>query len=261
MDDNPPNLIQLVILCEGPTDSWVAQELADRVFRERGPDWVKDVGLDALRRWSGLEPNTTFTPWRSVKDLAGKTGIRYLGHPVGQPQKEDAAITRKAIHLARRLRQSGKASVDALILVRDVDKREGRIQGVAQAVDEENGKPEPLVIVVAFAVAMIEAWILNGFAPRDATEARILEALRAELGFDPCLAAHRLDARSHGPPSRRSAKRVLHELTGGDRDRQRSCLQDTPLDHLESRGAESGLAPFLGHAHVKLTPVVVRGDC
>ena len=67
-----------------------------------------------------------------------------------------------------------------------------------------------------------------------------------KLKFDPRTRSHEV----------RDPKRTLLELTQGDRERERRCWLDTSLETLRRRGADNGLADFLGEVRLRLVPVV-----
>jgi hypothetical protein len=50
----------------------------------------------------------------------------------------------------------------------------------------------------------------------------------------------------------RCPKRVLRVLSGDDRDREQTCLWETPLQRLRSRGSENGLNAFLDELETRL---------
>ena len=77
---------------------------------------------------------------------------------------------------------------------------------------------------------------------------------RKELGFDPTARSHELDASSR--TAKRSPKRVLERLTGGQEEREARCWTEPALDHLGERGQDNGLAAFLGEVEEHLVPVL-----
>src|SRR2546427_6543972 len=101
-------MIDVVVLAEARPDQEMACGLADRVVLEHPPDWWdSDVGLHsqslaAARRWIGLDENTSFTAWASIKHLAAEAqkqgGLpRFLGHADGGSPGFDYASGRKAL--------------------------------------------------------------------------------------------------------------------------------------------------------------------
>lgn len=69
--------------------------------------------------------------------------------------------------------------------------------------------------------------------------------------------SHQLTAQgdhdAHGAAHKRSAKRVLEQLTGGDGEREQRCWRTT-LAVLRERGAENGLASYLAEVQERLRP-------
>lgn len=100
---------------------------------------------------------------------------------------------------------------------------------------------------------MREAWVLAGFDPQSQDERDRLDNERQQLGFDPNLRAHLLTAADES--AKRSAKRVLARLTGGDWDREEQCWTQAALATLRERGAGSGLADFLDEIVERLVPL------
>ena len=102
-----------------------------------------------------------------------------------------------------------------------------------------------------------ECWVLAGFEPRDDEESNRLAELGNELGFDPRKKAEKLTARE--PSAKRSAKRVLNALTGGDQDREAQCWKKTDLSILERQGKNTGLADYLNDLKQRLVPLFKPG--
>ena len=144
--------------------------------------------------------------------------------------------------------------LDAIILIRDRDKYPDRRAGLEQARAEDHGG---IPIVIGLAVVEREAWVLCGFHPVDEAEVAMITAARQRLGFDPCLRSHELTAYGEDA-AKRSAKRALHELTAGDLDRERRCWLHPALPTLRGRGAENGLADYLGDVRDRLVGLFGR---
>ena len=162
-------------------------------------------------------------------------------------------MARNAFLLARKLNQQG-ASIDAILLVGDMDgEAKNRKVGLAQA-REQAEQLNFFRIILGSPDAMREAWVLSGFEPKTDEEESILKDLRSELGFSPLDESHRLD--SSDEQSRKSAKRVLRKLTGGDYSREEPCWQETPLETLKARGASNGLADFLQEVENIILPLI-----
>jgi hypothetical protein len=77
--------------------------------------------------------------------------------------------------------------------------------------------------------------------------------LRQELGFDPREKAEELTA-IHDD-DKRSAKRVLNVLTGGDVQREQQWLANADLDVLRRRGQQTGLADYLDELVERFVPL------
>jgi hypothetical protein len=147
-----------------------------------------------------------------------------------------------------------KPRVDAVILVRDMDQQpDERTESLAHARDEI--PVDMLTIVLALPIAKREAWVLNGFDPRNEQEQAALAEVRQDLGFDPRLHPELLGAMEQG--AKRDAKRVLNCLMGDDHDRQARCWQEAPWKTLRERGAGSRLTQFLAEIKDRLLPLII----
>jgi hypothetical protein len=113
-------------------------------------------------------------------------------------------------------------------------------------------------IVLGCAHPMREAWVLCGFEPDGDEERSRLQVLRQELGFSPSEHSHRLDAKDEH--AKRSAKRVLRILTGGDHAREQRCWQVTSLETLHDRGEQTGLRAYLIELEDHVVSLVVRKE-
>lgn len=240
--------MDLVVIVEGPADARTACDLADRVIVEEGPHWLGPHTRDAMRTWTGLQQNTDFTQWTEVKTLAQQKGVRNLGHPKsGQPGGADLAQARKAIVLHVLMTQE-EEEAPALILVRDTD-AERRSRHDLQTARQQPENPDWLTVVIGVANPKREAWVLNGFDPKNEDEEEALAELREELGRDPRINAHTLKAASTG--AQNNAKRVLEALVSSF-EREQQCWLETDLDTLRERGQETGLATFLEEVENRL---------
>jgi hypothetical protein len=86
-------------------------------------------------------------------------------------------------------------------------------------------------------------------------EAARLQAERQSLGFDPRDRSHELTA-CKNDQAKRSPKRVLLALAGGDYDREFRCWSTTSLDDLRTRGHGNGLAHYLDEIRDRLAGFV-----
>jgi hypothetical protein len=174
-----------------------------------------------------------------VKGIFGK-----FGGESGQP---DAYAARLALLLLA----SSERRPDAVLLVRDSDGDSRRREGLEQA---RNDRRWPFPVVVGLAEPKRECWVLAGFDPKSPEETVRLEVSERRLSFHPVREAHRLDARKHG--AKNDAKLALEELTQGDMERERVCLEETPLSSLQERGKNTGLTEYLKEVRTRLVPIL-----
>ncbi len=141
---------------------------------------------------------------------------------------------------------------DVIVYSRDMDQqpreREASIGHALSAMPDR-----PFKVVLALANPKREAWILNGFVAKNASEKKRLEALRDELGFDPCEKSEALTAAARG--ELKDAKRVLKALTADGPDREMECLR-TSWEILRNRGERTGLTDFLSQVKDRIVPLV-----
>ena len=234
----------LGLVVEGPSDAHTVPVLTDRVLVREVP--LREKDLDGLRAFRGLDANTSFLPWSAVDDQARRHPVpRRHGHFGEEPAIEDAHTA----VLALRCFVSQDPQPVAVILVRDSDGKQGaRVRGLEQA--RQDGA-WPFAVVIGVAHTMRECWVLAGFTPHTRREKEALAALR--LGFSPTEHSERLDA-SH-ETAKKSPKRVLRDLTRGDREREAQCWTDADLQVLRARGGENGLSAFLDEVTEKLAPI------
>ncbi len=253
---------EFVVVAEHETDARMSFFLANQIFQTEGPAWM-DKGY--LPRWVNLRgesypvvtdaepPPPKCTKWTEVKAMAG--GIKLQRNlrrdSNGQAAGFDYAQGRKAAFLFNQLRQT--QPVDALILVRDLDDQPQRRTSLEQA---RRDHPE-IITVLATPNPKQEAWVLNLFEPTD-EEQPLLEHLRENLGFDPCHKAEELSAKDD--TAKRSAKRVVKELTGDNRERKERCWTETALSVLgdddHPRGKETYLKAYLNEVRQHLLPIL-----
>jgi hypothetical protein len=236
----------LVVVCEARADFHTSSELADRVFCEC-IDWIEAEMLDVYRRYEALTHDQPFLTWKDVKSLSREAGIRPRGFIEGQQPDLDARQAQRAI----RLIESRWVGVGGVLLIRDDDRRTKQRAGLEQARNESAFSAR---IVIGLAHTKRECWVLAGFEPSTDQERALLSEIRQELGFDPCLRADQLTAiHDH---DKRSAKRVLGHLVGGDHDREAACWRRTRLEVLKDRGKETGLADYLLGVEERLVPIL-----
>lgn len=217
--------------------------LVDRLLEAEIP-WAHGV-LEHVRMW--VEPDRD-TPWLSITHVHRQTNRRRArGHFRGEPGDTDAANTRRI--LLDVMTRRAKTPIDALVIARDLDHDRRRIRGMRQAVSE---RPWPFRIALAWSEPEVEAWYIAGFIPTDDGESARLRELTRELGFDPTLTPQQLHSTARA--SLKDAKRILDHLCAGDHGRRLACLA-APIEHLEERGREAGLAPFLAEVRATLLPL------
>src|SRR5262249_51155131 len=105
------------------------------------------------------------------------------------------------------------------------------------------------------AIVERESWVVSGFEPQDEGESARLEVEKQTLAFDPRLRSHELTACKDNQATR-SPKRVLRQLAGDDRHRERRCWTEPPLELLRERGAANGLAAYLHEVRHRLAPLI-----
>jgi len=225
---------RFAVVHEAEADFHTATELADRVLMEV-IDWLDEHLIAEQREWIGTVPVERRLTWKAIPQMAREAGIRAHGHFDGKPGEADAAAARRAILYLK----AAVPDLTAILLVRDQDDQPERRIGLDQARGQDHGG---MVIVVALAVVEREAWVISGFDPQ-------------VLGFDPRLRSHELTA-CKNDQAPRSPKRVLRQLCGDDRHRERHFWTTTPLERLRERGGENGLAAYLQEVRDRLARLI-----
>lgn len=221
--------------------------LVDRVL-EASIDWFTRETRDELRAWRG--PNEG-EQWWGLKRAFGDARAARLpihGHFGGSPGHPEAGMIRAQLLLWKRACIDGRP-ISAGILVRDTD-REGRRTGALQAIGDHAAWG--FRVLLAYPDPEIEAWTIIGFEPASNVETTRLAEITARLGFSPVACPERLTSTVTG--SERDVKLVLEELTGGDRQRRATCL-DQPLSSLKRRGTSCGLTAFLDAIEAEVVPL------
>ena len=238
---------RFAVVAEAFADHRTATELADRALIDAINDWLDEDQLPHQREWVKDVSGEMLT-WRSIRRLAGASGIEAEGFFNEEPGLPDAKAARRALRYLR----ASIPELEAVLLIRDQDDQEDRRGGLEQARREDH---EGLVIVIGLAVVEREAWVICGFESHDSHEQDRLDVERQTLGFYPHEKSHLLTAcKDDNAP--RSPKRVLRALTGGDFERERSCWCNTSLAHLRERGTENGLLPYLNEVRTLLAPLI-----
>jgi hypothetical protein len=191
--------LSFIVVCEARADFLTSSELADRVLCD-SIDWVEPEMLEHHRSYKGHASEGPFLTWMRVKTLARDLGIRPRGFIGGEPADLDAAQARRSLIFI----ESKWPGMDAVLLIRDDDRRVDRRRGLEQA---RAVSPLHDRIVIGLAHTKRECWVLAGFEPCNDQERALLAEIRQELGFDPREQAEQLTAiHDH---DKRSAKRVL----------------------------------------------------
>jgi len=237
--------ISIAIVCEGSSDQRTGSCLADRVCCAE-IDWLEEEILPHVRAWRGLDPKNAYLEWTAAARLSRTKRIP-IGGFSGGPAAPDAHAARKALWLLH----DSEHPPDAIVLLRDSDGDPHRRRGLEQARRSTSFRTP---IVIGVADRNRECWVLAGFEPLDETEKNRLTEIEQEIGFDPRVVAHRLTGSRRSP--KKDAKRVLAQLTGGDRDREAECCTGTDLSILEERGEKTGLVDYLAEIRTKLVPSV-----
>jgi len=240
----------LLVAAEDRAGFAAVQTLTDRLLVDEVP-WVDGI-LDHSRVWLHA---TEDRPWLSItaaRRNARGSRRRIHGHFGGEPGAPDAANTRRILLEATQVHSQEMLHV--LVIARDLDGDRRRLRGMQQAVDDGEW---PFRVVLAWSEPEAEAWYLSGFCPGDETERARLHAVHEELGFDPTSAPQRL--RSTSKRSKKDAKIVLEKLSSGNVDRERACLENTPIADLVARGEEAGLADFIKSVREKILPLFGAG--
>lgn len=234
---------EVICFCEAPADFRTMSELIVRV-----------LAPGSVVRWRDDGGGHPFFNLHRCDAHARALDVRIPhGHFDGKPGEPGALMARTVFRIGRRLAQRCAGPV-ALVLIWDMDQQpEARRVGIEQARVEARSYAG-FAIVVGLPNAMREAWVLAGFEPETDDERVRLAGLRAELGFAPNEAAHRLDAQDE--QAKKNAKRVLRVLVEDDYEREARCWRETPLDQLEKRSAKTGLREFLEEARTELLPLI-----
>lgn len=248
-------MLRILIIAEDRLGTTLARDLGDRVVVAHGPEWLSAIwetpSLRASQRsWRGVDEADEWTPWAQTKALASRRGLRT--HGLGMTGYELSAY--RAAHVAALI----DPRFDALVLCHDTDGREALRAEMLRGVQRARVDGLPILLAVAHQEA--EAWVLAGFEPRHAAERDALRGLATELGFDASAEPHRATANVRDDP--RDAKRCCEALLGDDlyAPRATDCWQQTPLQRLRTRGAQTGLAEYLCDVELRLLPVLTGGS-
>lgn len=260
-------MAEVIVVVEAKADAEMATRLAERVLLDT-VDWLDPELLPYCIQWRGLAENTPYSLWsgdlnkrEKLDQIAQTLGLKKmpktLGHSPDGPLQDYGAAARKAITLTRLL-QDQRPEIQGVLLVIDLDiKSADRKVGLEQVRQEDSQQAAPLQIILGVANPKREAWVLNGFIPANKQEEEILETLKKELQFDPCVDAHRLRAPRIDPDQSRNIKKVLARLTQGSQNREQQCWEETSLDRLKEQGQNTGLTDYLGEVSQYLPKILV----
>ena len=236
----------IALLCEGVTDPLTVCPLADRVI-VAGVDWIDADEIDTHRHYRGFRPTDPYMTWFEIDELSRQYNVKSRGHFEGLPLHRDGHNTRKALTLLT-FHAPDETPVEAVVIFRDGDDQyDARREAITSVRD---AMPLPIPVVVGVANRMRECWAINGFDPTGDDEQARYDAEHARVGFDPRVRAHDLtDTKEHED---RCPKRVLRSLSGDDRERERACVRDAPLERLRVRGNATGLEHFIDELETRL---------
>lgn len=235
--------LRVAVFAEDRLGMALARDLCDRAVLgaslERGSLWVVDLWQPQATRatqrtWTGIDGVAPWTTWEAAKHLAQSRGV--VTHGLGLKGYGLEALR------AARVAALFDPPPDLVVLCRDTDGnaslRRNAMEGLALA---RAGVP----VVLAVAHPEAEAWVLAGFVAANREEEAMIQALRAEHGFDPTASPHRLTAGKRADPH--DAKRVCEALfpDGTASERAERCWQESPLVELLRRGSETGLPEYI----------------
>lgn len=255
------SVVEFIVIVESSADARTATKLAERVLTEQ-IDWLEPDMIKHIFNWSGLQQDTEHSCWKDINKileslkLLGVKVPRYIGHSKDQSKfRADGAASLKVLNLVRYLQRTRQ--IRAVIFIRDLDNQPERREGLEQARSEHINQQPQLQIVIGAANPKREAWVLNGFIPSNQEE-RILQEMRTQLNFDPCIESHRLRSSSWEQPDRiRNSKVVVEQLTGNNMERERQCWEDTSLALLRERGIYTGLTDYILEVEQLLAPIIL----
>ena len=165
------------VVYEAPADFATATELADRVLDGRRSTGSMRHCSTHSDSGSVQDHEGSLLTWKSVPGRARELGIRVRGHFDGEPGLPDARAAARAIAYVL----SRSETVDAILLIRDMDDQSERREGLEQGRSVYSSATR---IIIGLAVTERECWVISGFDPGDDDETASLKTER-NLGFDP----------------------------------------------------------------------------
>ena len=258
-------MIEFIVIGESRADAEISTKLVERILVEK-IDWLESDSIQYLFGWSGLQENTPHSCWKDIKIIINyfqqKSDFRVPKYKRsreaagGSPLKPDAAISIKVLNLVRFLQ--GTREIQAILLIRDLDNQPERRDGLEQARLQHLNQSPKLEIAIGTANGKREAWVLNGFMTLNKEEESILDEIKTELKFDPCLESYRLRSPSKQEPEIiRNPKFVVARLTGEDWERECKCWAETDLQIIRERGVEMRLSDYMNEIEARLVPIVL----
>jgi hypothetical protein len=239
--------MRLVAFCEASADFDTLSGLVDRVLAEQAA-WIAELleyEPEGVRTWQVFDIHGVYAQRKEL-------GLRAIqGHFGAVPGGPGAAMARTVFQVVRELRR--REQIDGVVLVWDTDNDTTRRRGLELA---RGAGAWEFAIAIGCPHVERESWVLSGFEPRDAAERERCEAIRAEIGFAANEKPQELTAKHDH--DKKSVKRVLTALTGGDRDREVACWRETPLATLRARGIDNGLTEFLTDVTEAIGPLCTR---
>ncbi|HRI63068.1 MAG TPA: hypothetical protein PK156_02490 [Polyangium sp.] len=234
--------IILGICCEDKGHYTAVTKVVDEHVTEH-VDWVVDI-LDHCRKWQGRHEDEPYYKYHK----GDYRGPKLHGWIKGKRKVHDADQWRETLLLF----VQANPRPDIVVLVRDVDRDECRLEGIQQARESSEW---PFQIVYAAAHPEVEAWRISGFVPQNEREERLLEALTKELKFDPIKQQDKLTSKPNDAPT--DTKIILARLCGKNEERSDRCLDDRSL--LRERGQANGFAAFLDQVEKHILPIFQNG--
>jgi hypothetical protein len=242
-------MIRIGLAAESRGDAHrLAASLADRVLVTKVA-WLDGLNVEDVRRYAGTgdEP---FMPLKKASARAREAKVAVFGR--------DRSLDADEAHMyvcALRLFEEEPVRPDAVILVRDLDRKDRRL-GFEQAVAWQ-GSRWHFPIIGAFPAPEAEAWRLVTWVP-DTDHARATHAqVVRDLGFDPIRSPERLTSTAHGAVT--DAKAVWKRVLGDDRGRADARWETFPLDAPSEARQAAGLDPYLDQLRTVLVQTVQHG--
>lgn len=206
-----------------------------------------EVDLDHIREWLDFEGDAWISYKRASELLRThfKGGFFTVRGGFADGEPEDDAVSLRKLFIA--IEEIG--GPDVLIVARDEDRGDRRA-GLLQVMKFAHWS---FGIAGAFAKPEVEAWLICSASPTEDRHRECLAELREHIGFDPIAQSHQLSSTSTS--SRRDAKRIRRRMDEAGFDMQES-FKARSVDELRQRGAQNGLAAYLGDLDAVLGPLL-----